>query len=168
MGRETRSASASGSAIDKRLGSRSASKMNSEVTTVNENRKPMVCAVAGSSQRLAMPETKGLSAPSPTIPPRMATAFWPTCTTVKYSPGCSWTFITRSARGSPSSTICRNRRRREAASDISAMEKKALKLISKAMTKRLCVRFIDIHVGAVQTGCSHFSAKAVARGAPPV
>src|SRR5690606_2694765 len=44
---------------------------------------------------------------------------------------------TRSARASPSSAICRRRSRRAAASEISAMEKKALAAISSRITKRL-------------------------------
>src|SRR5256885_8726404 len=55
----------------------------------------------------------------------MATALSPICVTVKYSPGWACIFMTSSARGSPSSIICRSRRRREAASEISATEQAA-------------------------------------------
>ena len=51
---------------------------------------------------------------------------------------------TRSARASPSSAIWRSRRRRDAASEISASEKKALAAISAAMTSRLWVRVMAV------------------------
>ena len=57
--------------------------MNSEVMTRKDTRNPAFSAVDSDSHSLSSAVKWGLSAPSPTIPPRMATAFWPTCTTVK-------------------------------------------------------------------------------------
>ncbi|MPN27205.1 hypothetical protein SDC9_174632 [bioreactor metagenome] len=83
MGPGTRTAQRSGSAMPRRLGSRSANRMNSEVTMKNEHRKPSVCAVDCCVHSANRRLSEGLKAPSPTIPPRIATAFCPTCTTVK-------------------------------------------------------------------------------------
>ena len=142
MGRLTNTASRSGSAIERRLGSRSASRMNSEVMRTKEARKPTVAAVSGASQGVSQPEKYGVSAPSPTTPPRMATAFTPICTTVKYSPGCSCVRITSPARASPSSTIWRSRSLRDAAKEISAIEKNELAAISRTMVRRLSSRLM--------------------------
>src|SRR5471032_1569029 len=79
----------------------------------------------------------GENAASPTIPPRMATAFRPICTTVKNRPGISCSFITREALTFPSSANCLSFILREAASDISESEKKALIAISKRISKIL-------------------------------
>ena len=83
MGRARRTASRSGSAMPRRLGNRSANRMNSDVMIRNDAMNPAVFADASLIQTLKKLLKWGLSAPSPTIPPRMATAFCPTCTTVK-------------------------------------------------------------------------------------
>jgi hypothetical protein len=62
-------------------------------------------------------------AASPTIPPRMATALRPICTTVKKVPGFSCIFSTRCALTLPSSASSFSLILREAASEISDIEK---------------------------------------------
>ena len=64
----------------------------------------------------------------------MATALRPICTTVKKLPGLSCSASTRWALMCPPSAIRRNLILREAASEISDMEKKALAAISSTMT----------------------------------
>jgi hypothetical protein len=83
MGPDRRMASSSGRAMPRRLGNRSENRMNSEVMTVNEARNPSVCAVDAGSHQASTALKCGLSVPSPTTPPKMATAFCPICTTVK-------------------------------------------------------------------------------------
>ena len=83
MGWASRTTMFSGSAMPRRLGNRSENRMNSDVMTTKDARKPTVWALASGSHSPDSAVKCGLSAPSPTMPPKMATAFCPTCTTVK-------------------------------------------------------------------------------------
>jgi len=138
MGPTTRSATCSGADMPKRLGNRSASKMNKLVTMTNDTTAAAVLAWLSLSGNAASSGcSKGAKAPSPTTPPRMATVFTPIWMAVKKSPGSSCTANTLAARASPCSSIWRSRRRREAATDNSAIAKKALAAIRAAMSNRL-------------------------------
>ena len=83
IGWARRMAICSGWAMPRRLGNRSENRMNSDVMTMNDARNPTVCAVDSLSHSASRALKCGLSAPSPTMPPRIATAFCPICTTVK-------------------------------------------------------------------------------------
>ena len=83
MGCTRATASRSGLAMPRRLGNRSEKRMNNEVMMVKDARNPTVCAVLLESHSSIRALKYGLRAPSPTMPPRMATAFCPICTTVK-------------------------------------------------------------------------------------
>ncbi|MNL28597.1 hypothetical protein D3C87_1502470 [compost metagenome] len=61
--------------MPRRLGNRSENRMNSDVMIKNEARNPAVWADDSDSHNPANAVKCGLSAPSPTMPPRMATAF---------------------------------------------------------------------------------------------
>ena len=76
-------ATRSGSLIDRRLGTRSASTMNSDVMLMNDAANASVAAGSGDITSLKASSKCGVKAPSPTMPARMATVFTPICTTVK-------------------------------------------------------------------------------------
>ncbi|MOA22990.1 hypothetical protein D3C78_1435880 [compost metagenome] len=83
IGPMTRMASCSGTAMATCLGIRSVMTMNSEVVRMKDTTKPRVAACCASSRRANSSVNSGLNMPSPTMPPRMASAFMPICTTVK-------------------------------------------------------------------------------------
>ena len=83
MGAARRTTRRSGLAMLSRLGNRSANSMNSDVMTRKDARNPAFSAMGPENHSANSALKCGLSAPSPTIPPKMATAFCPTCTTVK-------------------------------------------------------------------------------------
>ncbi|MCY1464037.1 hypothetical protein D9M71_820120 [compost metagenome] len=79
----TRMANRSGIAMATCLGIRSVITMNSEVVRMKDATKPRVAACSASSCSANSAVNSGLNRPSPTMPPRMASAFMPICTTVK-------------------------------------------------------------------------------------
>ena len=83
MGPTTRSATRSGSAMPRRLGTRSANTTNTEVTAATESTKDSVSAAAADTQRSSQRWNTGPSTPSPTMPATMAITFSPICTAVK-------------------------------------------------------------------------------------
>ncbi|MNT50338.1 hypothetical protein D3C72_1872530 [compost metagenome] len=83
IGPTMRTASRSGALMPRRLGNRSANTRNTAITITNEHRKAMLAATSTLSQFSKKRAKYGLSEPSPTTPPRIATAFRPICTTVK-------------------------------------------------------------------------------------
>ena len=131
------SAMTSGLIMPIRLGVKSASRINIDVTIINEQTDPNCCARGASKKREKRSFNAGEKADSPTIPATMATALRPICTTVKNIPGVSCIFNTRAALIFPSSTNCLSLIRREAASDISDSEKKALMAHSKSTMSKL-------------------------------
>ncbi|GFN45464.1 uncharacterized protein RINTU1_06390 [Candidatus Regiella insecticola] len=136
MGLTTRTAIASGAIMPMRFGVRSANKMNRLVTKTNAKIE-LICTAnsEGIEGIIASRNTvnEGEKAASPTIPARIATALRPICTTVKKVPGVACIFRTCAALTSPSSAIIFNFILRDAASEISDKEKKAL----TAMRKRI-------------------------------
>jgi len=95
IGRTTLTAMRSGCTIARRLGIRSAKSTNSEVTNTKDSTKLSVPSKGPSYTGRRRSATCGDKACSPTIPPRMATALSPICTTVKKLPGLSCSASTR-------------------------------------------------------------------------
>ena len=83
IGPTMRTASRSGSLMPRRLGNRSANTRKSAITITKEQAKAQPLAASTLSQRSSKPAKKGENAPSPTTPPRIATALSPIWTTVK-------------------------------------------------------------------------------------
>ena len=83
MGPIRRSAMRSGWVMPRRLGSRSANTTNSEVTPSTDTANASWPACGSASQRPSTAASGGPNSPSPTMPPKMATAFTPICTVVK-------------------------------------------------------------------------------------
>ena len=108
--------------------------MNSEVTNVKDNTKATVSRCRAGSSGCSTPVSHGEKAPSPTMPPMIATALRPICTSVKKGPGCACRASTRTAAASPSSASTARRALREAATEISDTEKKALMATSSAIS----------------------------------
>jgi len=83
IGPTMRTASRSGLLMPSRLGNRSANTRNTAMMITKEHRNAALAEASGLSHFSKRTAKYGLSEPSPTTPPRMATALSPICTTVK-------------------------------------------------------------------------------------
>ncbi len=137
IGLMIRTATVSGAIIPMRFGVKSANRINRLVTSTKEQMKLTCSASSGDRKRSNNTLKVGEKAASPTIPPRMATAFRPICTTVKKMPGVSCSLSTLAALTLPSSAISFSLILREAAREISDSEKNALTAIRKRISKIL-------------------------------